>query len=125
MGELFLPTTSEERLIKFWSTLSKTLIKIYTSSMVTLAAIPGSCPAAGCCLALCCDFRIITANCSMGLNEVALGIPVGMEFLDSYVVTFMSPSTQWYARNVALGIPVPSHWIELMSSTIGQRLGAI
>eukprot|EP00746_Dinoflagellata_sp_MGD_P003314 gnl/MRDRNA2_/MRDRNA2_106438_c0_seq1.p1 gnl/MRDRNA2_/MRDRNA2_106438_c0~~gnl/MRDRNA2_/MRDRNA2_106438_c0_seq1.p1 ORF type:complete len:294 (+),score=70.97 gnl/MRDRNA2_/MRDRNA2_106438_c0_seq1:80-883(+) len=91
LKELFAPTTSKDRLLKFWATLSKTLVKVYGTSMVTMAAIPGACPAGGCCLALCCDFRIITAAGSMGLNEVALGIPV------------------------------PQYWIELMASTIGQR----
>merc|ERR1719160_68382 len=91
LKELFLPTTSEERLKKFWATLTKTLIKVYSTSMVTIAAIPGACPAGGCCLALCCDFRIITTDGSMGLNEVALGISV------------------------------PMYWIELMVNTIGQR----
>lgn len=91
LKELFLPTTSKERLFKFWGVLSKTLIKVYSTSMVTMAAIPGACPAGGCGLALCCDFRVITTEGSMGLNEVALGIPV------------------------------PMFWIELMANTIGQR----
>jgi len=38
--------------------------------------IKGSCPAGGCALALCCDYRIITEDGSIGLNEVALGIVV-------------------------------------------------
>ena len=41
-----------------------------------MAAIRGACPAGGCCLSLCCDFRIMTDFGHIGLNEVALGISV-------------------------------------------------
>jgi len=41
-----------------------------------VAAIRGACPAGGCCLSLCCDFRIMTDFGHIGLNEVALGISV-------------------------------------------------
>jgi 3,2-trans-enoyl-CoA isomerase len=52
------------------------LARLYTSRLVTLAAIRGACPAGGCCLALCCDYRIMTETGAIGLNEVALGISV-------------------------------------------------
>lgn len=52
------------------------LARLYISRLVTVAAIRGACPAGGCCLALCCDYRIITETGSIGLNEVALGISV-------------------------------------------------
>jgi hypothetical protein len=45
-------------------------------SCVQVAAIRGACPAGGCCLSLCCDFRIMTEFGHIGLNEVALGIAV-------------------------------------------------
>ena len=61
---------------KFWLVSNTFLAKLYTSRLVTVAAIRGACPAGGCCLALCCDYRIITETGSMGLNEVALGISV-------------------------------------------------
>lgn len=43
---------------------------------MTIAAVRGYCPAGGCILSLCCDARVVTEDCRMGLNEVALGIPV-------------------------------------------------
>eukprot|EP00913_Durusdinium_trenchii_P001859 g1721.t1 len=52
------------------------VFSIYGSRLATVAAINGACPAGGCMLAMCCDWRIITYDGSMGLNEVALGIPV-------------------------------------------------
>mmetsp|Transcript_60506 Transcript_60506/g.129837 ORF Transcript_60506/g.129837 Transcript_60506/m.129837 type:complete len:269 (-) Transcript_60506:68-874(-) len=91
LKELHAPSTSKERLFEMWSTLSKVLQKIYISPMVTAAAINGACPAGGCGLSLCCDYRVITADGSMGLNEVQLGIPV------------------------------PGYWVELMASVVGQR----
>lgn len=76
--ELYAPATSEKRLMDFWGTLSKCLVKIYGTKKLTIAAISGACPAGGCCLSLCCDVRVITEDGSMGLNETALGIPVPM-----------------------------------------------
>lgn len=76
INELYAPSTSEERLKDFWTTLTQTLTSIYRSRLATVAAINGACPAGGCALAMCCDWRIITWEGSMGLNEVALGIPV-------------------------------------------------
>lgn len=37
--ELHAPSTSEERFLKFWRTLSNGLIKIYRSPMLTAAAV--------------------------------------------------------------------------------------
>lgn len=61
---------------KFWLTSNNFLVRLYTSRLVTVAAIRGACPAGGCCLALCCDYRLMTETGSIGLNEVALGISV-------------------------------------------------
>jgi 3,2-trans-enoyl-CoA isomerase len=60
------------------------------SPLFTVAAVKGACPAGGCCLAMCCDFRIVTKDASMGLNEVAVGISV------------------------------PPQWVALMCSIVGQ-----
>lgn len=91
INELYAPSTSQERLHDFWLTLTAVLTKVYSSKWVTAAAIKGACPAGGCALALCCDYRVITADGSMGLNEVQLGIPV------------------------------PMFWIELFANVVGQR----
>lgn len=90
--ELYPPKTSEENLHSFWELLTRTLNRIYRSPMMTAAAIKGACPAGGCCLSMCCDYRVITADGSMGLNEVALGMG-----------------------------GVPFFWAELMAATCGAR----
>lgn len=60
----------------FWLVSNIFLIRLFTSRLVTVAAIRGACPAGGCGLSLCCDYRIMTDTGSIGLNEVALGISV-------------------------------------------------
>lgn len=74
--ELYAKTTSAERFPRFWHAQTSALVKLYRSPLVTIAAVRGHCPAGGCVLALCCDVRIVTEDCKMGLNEVALGISV-------------------------------------------------
>jgi 3,2-trans-enoyl-CoA isomerase len=78
LKELYAPLTSAERYADFWDAQSSFLCDLLISPLATAAAIRGACPAGGCCLALCCDRRAITAakGSAMGLNEVALGIPV-------------------------------------------------
>jgi 3,2-trans-enoyl-CoA isomerase len=95
LKELFAPKTSRERQLEFWRALTKTAVRVYASPLVTVAAIRGACPAGGCLLSLCCDYRIIDKDGVMGLNEVALGIPV------------------------------PTFWAELMVSVVGKREGEL
>ncbi|MCX6128818.1 MAG: enoyl-CoA hydratase-related protein [Proteobacteria bacterium] len=89
--ELYAPQSSEERYRDFWVTQNKFFARLYRSPLVTVAAIRGACPAGGCALALCCDYRIMSDFGMIGLNEVALGIPV------------------------------PEYWAKLFKRTVGQR----
>lgn len=76
INELYAPLTSNERYREFWVVSNRFLARLYTSPLVTIAAIRGACPAGGCCLSMCCDYRVMTESGSIGLNEVALGISV-------------------------------------------------
>lgn len=78
ISELYAPATSATRYASFWVLQNTVLARLYASPLVTVAAIRGACPAGGCALALCCDARVQadTPAAAMGLNEVALGIPV-------------------------------------------------
>lgn len=76
INELYAPLTSKERYRQFWLDSNRFLARLYTSPLVTVAAIRGACPAGGCCLSMCCDYRLMTEQGSIGLNEVALGISV-------------------------------------------------
>lgn len=91
INELYAPKTSLERYREFWVTQNTFFAKLYRSRLVTVAAVRGACPAGGCALALCCDYRVMTDFGNIGLNEVALGIPV------------------------------PAYWAQLMQRTVGQR----
>ena len=74
--ELYAPNTSKQRYRSFWLLSNTFLGSLYISRLVTVAGIRGACPAGGCCLSLCCDYRIMTDHGYIGLNEVALGISV-------------------------------------------------
>lgn len=78
LKELYAPMTSAQQYHRFWEAQSRLLTDLYNSRLATLAAIRGACPAGGCAIALCCDMRIMTSAPGgfIGLNEVALGIPV-------------------------------------------------
>lgn len=89
--ELYPPTTSKARLAEFWDIMSRTMIKLYTTPLMTIAAIKGAAPAGACGLSMCCDYRIITRDGTMGLNEAQLGMTV------------------------------PWNWTNLLVSTVGQR----
>lgn len=89
--ELYAPKSSESQYKDFWVAQTSFFANLYQSRLATIALIRGACPAGGCALALCCDYRVMTDFGNIGLNEVAIGIPV------------------------------PKYWSLLMERTIGQR----
>jgi Delta3-Delta2-enoyl-CoA isomerase len=76
--ELYAPGTSAARYTEFWVAQNTFLSRLLVSPLATVAAVRGACPAGGCALALCCDVRLMLEGrgAVIGLNEVALGIPV-------------------------------------------------
>lgn len=54
-------------------------LDLYGSRLATISAIQGHAPAAGCFIAMACDYRIMSGG-SIGLNETKLGI-AGMLFM--------------------------------------------
>jgi len=68
---------SKEEFTEFFREFNRTCLDLYTLPKPTVAAISGHATAAGCILALCCDYRVIGQGRKlMGLNEVKLGVPV-------------------------------------------------
>lgn len=88
--ELYAPATSAERYDRFWRLSNAFFMELYGSPLATVAAIRGASPAGGCMLSMACDYRVMTDKGAIGLNEVALSIPV------------------------------PRYWAELMAVRIGQ-----
>lgn len=67
----------ESQLREKWTALQDCWLHLYNSRLVTLTAITGHALAGGCMLALATDFRIMTkGKFKIGLNEVALGLPL-------------------------------------------------
>ncbi|MEW5303143.1 MAG: hypothetical protein WDW38_001466 [Sanguina aurantia] len=89
--ELYAPATTKARYSEFWTVSNAFLVNLYRSRLATVAAIKGASPAGGCIIAMCCEHRLMTPTGVIGLNEVALGIPV------------------------------PKFWSHLMSDIIGVR----
>lgn len=71
-----------DRLNAFWTSFQNLYINLYGSRLACIAAIEGHAPAAGCMLALSCDYRIMAASsddnpkkaATIGLNESQFGI---------------------------------------------------
>ncbi|NXJ09401.1 ECI1 isomerase, partial [Odontophorus gujanensis] len=90
---------STEHYAEFWRAVQEMWLRMYGSSMVTVAAInansqlpspcQGSSPAGGCLMALTCDYRIMAENPKyrIGLNETQLGIVAPFWFKDTFVNT--------------------------------------
>ncbi|XP_075371254.1 enoyl-CoA delta isomerase 1, mitochondrial [Mycteria americana] len=78
---------STEHYAEFWRAVQEMWLRLYSSNMVTIAAVNGSSPAGGCLVALSCDYRIMVENpkFSIGLNEAQLGIVAPFWFKDTFV----------------------------------------
>lgn len=74
--ELYSPNTTSERYSQFWLSQNKFLSSLAASPLLTMAAVKGACPAGGCALSICCDFRYYTQDATSGLNEARIGISV-------------------------------------------------
>ena len=57
---------------QFYKQVQNTFIKLYSTKLVTIAAINGTSPAGGCLLAIACDYRLMARHpkFQIGLNQV-------------------------------------------------------
>jgi len=84
--EMYNP--DESRLREFWRSLQDMWLQLYTSRLVTIAAINGHSPAGGCLLSISCDYRIMAeGKFTIGLNETKLGITAPSWFVDTMLQT--------------------------------------
>ncbi|KAI8501060.1 dodecenoyl-CoA isomerase [Branchiostoma belcheri] len=66
---------SPDHVAQFWEKVQDMWLALYGSRLITMAAINGHCPAAGCLLGLACDYRIMAeGNFRIGLNETQLDL---------------------------------------------------
>ena len=77
LSELY--KTNVDRLNEFWTAFQNVYITLYGSRLACIAAIQGHAPAAGCGLALSCDYRIMaesttSSSATIGLNESKFGL---------------------------------------------------
>ena len=56
--ELHAKSTTKARYAKFWRVQTSFLCRLLRSPLATACAIRGACPAGGCAVALCCDYRV-------------------------------------------------------------------
>jgi 3,2-trans-enoyl-CoA isomerase len=62
---------------RFWKRFNELCLRLYTSDLMIVTAISGHSPAGGCVLAILTDYRIMQrGRYKIGLNEVAVGIPI-------------------------------------------------
>lgn len=84
LTELYQP--QKETLRELWRVFHEFWLKLYSSRLVTVAAINGHAIAGGCVIALCCDYRIMASSpYKIGLNETQVGLQAPMCILDSMV----------------------------------------
>ena len=65
----------DEEIFEYWSLLQNMWLSLYTSKTPVIAQVNGTCPAAGCLMAIAADYRIMENNekYKIGLNETQLG----------------------------------------------------
>ncbi|KAJ6656007.1 hypothetical protein lerEdw1_004592 [Lerista edwardsae] len=97
----------EEHYAAFWRAVQEMWLKLYQSTMVTVAAINGSSPAGGCLMAVSCDYRIMADNpkYTIGLNETKMGIVAPFWFKDTMINTIGHRATE---RSLQLGLLYPA-----------------
>lgn len=122
LRELHVPSTSKARFTKFWLTSTTFLSRLYKSPLYTMAAVHGDTYAAACIMSLCCDYRIALGNTRLGLNEVALGIPVPAFWARLFVdITAKRARGEEALARGELITAVEAHALGLINKIVGER----
>ena len=76
LREFFTPLTTPSRFRDYWQAFQGGISALYSTPILTIAAVRGFSGAAGTGIMLACDYRVGTKDAVVGLNEAALGVPV-------------------------------------------------
>ena len=116
INELYAPKTSRERYAQFWRVQTSFLCRLLRSPLATVCAIRGACPAGGCAVSLCCDYRVQSETGTFGLNEVQLGIPVPKYWAKLFVSTAVdAPSAELALHRGTLLTPLEARALGLIN----------
>jgi len=124
INEMYQP--DKQRLVEFWSAFQQVYLDLYGSRLACIAAMEGHAPAAGCMLALCCDYRIMaqsseTTKPTIGLNETKLGI-AAPPWLGQLLVDTVG--TRVTEKSLSLGLlysPQEALTISLVDEVVSQE----
>uniref|UniRef100_A0A3Q1FJV8 Enoyl-CoA delta isomerase 1, mitochondrial n=1 Tax=Acanthochromis polyacanthus TaxID=80966 RepID=A0A3Q1FJV8_9TELE len=111
-----------ERCAEFWKAVQEMWLKLYGSSMATIAAINGSSPAGGCLMCMTCDYRIMADNprYTIGLNETLLGIVAPFWFKDTMTNTLGHRTTELALQLGSLYSPAEALKIGLVDQVVPE-----
>lgn len=115
----------QTRLREFWSTLQDVWLKLYGSPFATAAAINGHSPAGGCLLAMCCEYRAMLPNFTIGLNETKLGIVAPTWFMATMKNTIPSRTAEMALTLGTLFSTEEAHRIGLIDDIATDKADAV
>ena len=122
LQELYQPKDLS-RLGTFWHAFQQVYLDLYGSRLATIAAMAGHAPAAGCMVALACDYRIMTSNpkrASIGLNESQLGIVAPPWLGQMYIDTIGHRRAEWALSLGTLFLPTQALEIGLVDQLVSD-----
>lgn len=106
----------------FWFTFCKLFRALAGTPLVTVAAIAGHAPAGGCVLALACDHRIMADGpYRIGLNEVAVGIPMPRWLAHWAVAILGRRHAERMLQLGALVEPAEALYVGLVDAVVAQE----
>ncbi|CAH1794565.1 unnamed protein product [Owenia fusiformis] len=107
----------------FWRSLQAMFSTIYGTKVVTMAAIEGHAPAAGCIIALATDYRVMSeGKFNIGLNESMLGIPMNFWVKDAFIATCGQREGERALQLGQMFIPSTALQIGLVDEVVPQEL---
>ncbi|KAJ3008944.1 UNVERIFIED_CONTAM: hypothetical protein HDU68_002889 [Siphonaria sp. JEL0065] len=122
LTELYAPLTSLEKYSSFWTTQNVFLSKLYISRLVTISCIRGACPAGGCAISLCCDYRIMSQDIGfIGLNEPQIGLMVPAIWMELYATTIGQRQAELLGCNGSVATPTKAKRIGLVDLLVPKE----